>query len=68
MRTYIGPHKAIFAKRHYEAIAAILTKYDKNRSDIPGAVAYDLSVMFEDDNPNFNRDKFMKAAGFGDGR
>jgi hypothetical protein len=47
-----------FSKKHYNAIASIL----KNASSVDD-VRNELANLFEKDNPLFNRDRFITAAG-----
>lgn len=55
---------AIFQRRHYEAIAEVLRK---SRSDnYPEGdkwveICQQMSLMFAEDNPNFNLEKFLRA-------
>ena len=51
-------NEAAFTKKHYSAIAAVL----KGSSNVK-EVGEKLADIFEDDNPNFKRDFFLKAAG-----
>lgn len=52
-------------KKHYEAIAAILSTWMKagERTDVVSAIAYELAVYFAQENPRFLQDKFLKACG-----
>lgn len=63
----------VFKKRHYKAIAQLLnahylahsTRRQVADSDIVlDRVIEDFVGMFEEDNPRFNRKKFMEAAGY----
>jgi hypothetical protein len=56
------------SKKHYEAVAAML----KRRGLAEGAsgaravreVARELADLYAEDNPRFDRDRFLEAAGF----
>ena len=56
---------AIFAKRHYEAIALVMQKSCPGEQEYQRpewrAVREKLSDMFEQDNPQFNRIRFVLA-------
>ena len=62
----------MFKKRHYKAIARLLETHHLHParphvadSDIVlDRVIEDFVGMFEDDNPRFDRKKFMEAAGY----
>jgi hypothetical protein len=57
-------HKPMFSKRHYEAIAGILTENILRNNDIHNVV--DTFVkMFSEDNKNFDIDKFKNAVYLG---
>lgn len=45
-------------KRDYEAIAAILACHN---DPVAWSIADDLATLFEDRNPRFDRDKFLRA-------
>jgi hypothetical protein len=53
-------------KKHYEAIAEVLQKlhsdWSHDNTIIP-TVAGHLAGYFEQDNPRFDRDRFLKACG-----
>ena len=49
-----------FTKRHLIAIAAVLAN---SRAQNKYEVAQDLAQMFQEDNPNFNYQKFFRAIG-----
>lgn len=56
--------KSKFQQRHYEAIASAMQKTKNDNTD--GGYAWlrirnALVIMFQDDNPNFNRDRFINA-------
>ena len=52
----------MFSKRHYEAIAEVLMGCDRYEDIESG-----LADLFEDDNPRFDRDRFLEACeGFAD--
>ena len=59
----------MITKKHYKAIAEILRKVtDKNQDMITTLwavkeIAEKLTIFFKSDNPNFNKDKFLKAVG-----
>jgi hypothetical protein len=48
--------KAMFQRRHYEAIAEVLSWHGE-----AVGVFTDMVEMFERDNTNFKRDRFYKA-------
>lgn len=50
-----------FNRRHYEAIAKVIRETDTDYACIL-TVANDLADMFKEDNPNFDRKRFLKAA------
>lgn len=52
---------AIFAKRHYEQLAAAI-RSDARLDDSRGNVARVLGELFETDNPRFDWKKWLKAA------
>jgi len=56
----------MFTKQHYEKIAEILAS--EQGSSMVNVIVYNitskLAEMFMEDNPNFDREKFFKAAGF----
>jgi hypothetical protein len=50
-------------KKHFELIAQTLNKahqHDHNKNVVE-AIAFDLSVKFQDLNPNFDQAQFVKA-------
>lgn len=53
-------------KKHFEAIASILSEYRPEAFDRPEVVYSDmvsaLADYFESENPNFDRDRFVAAA------
>lgn len=56
----------MFTRRHYEAIAKCIRERKEkhiSRDEIPGiqAIQWELECLFENDNPNFNRERFIKA-------
>ena len=51
-----------FAKRHYDAIVAMLKEAPDTFTKEEMVMA--LATMFEDDNQNFNRSTFMRVCGF----
>ena len=62
---------SMFQHRHYEAIAEIIS--DINRSIYLGEIAegeafavVDIAIrnMFAEDNPKFNRERYIKACGW----
>ena len=54
-------------KKNYETFAAIIADaMGLATSDEKGllrSVAYDMAEVFESDNPRFDRERFLKAAG-----
>lgn len=58
--------EAAFSRQHYESIARILKNDAQPGVDAETLVqdiAEDLADLFAQDNPNFDREKFLKAAG-----
>ena len=59
----------MITKKHYIAIAEILRKVsDRNQDTITTLwavkeITEKLALFFKSDNPNFNKDKFLKAVG-----
>lgn len=59
-----GMEESAFSRQHYQAIADILSQHvESDSSEAVSAIAGDIADLFETDNPNFDRDKFMDAAG-----
>lgn len=62
----------MFKKRHYKVIAQVLNSHHQHPtrrhvedSDVVlDRVIEDFTAMFKDDNPRFDRKKFMDAAGY----
>lgn len=55
-------------KRHYEAIANVLAEaqnvaVEAGETSMIRVVALGLAQQFAGDNPNFDRDRFLKACG-----
>ena len=51
------------SRKHFELIAKTLNKahqHDHNKNVVQ-AIAFDLSVKFQDINPNFSQTKFIEA-------
>ena len=55
--------KKTMTKKHFECIAQTLNKAHKNdgNKNVVEAIAFDLSVKFQDLNPNFDQAQFVKA-------
>jgi len=56
---------SIFTRRHYQAIAEELhieQLYPQDQGPV-AEILHDLCRMFSKDNPNFDREKFLKACG-----
>jgi hypothetical protein len=51
----------MFSRRHYEAVAEILSRH-REGSNVE-AVIFAFDELFERDNPRYKKDKFMKAVG-----
>lgn len=57
-------------KKHYIKIAAVfkrakeLENNDEDAVQVLHDLAYDLCTFFKEDNPNFDRERFMTACGF----
>ena len=55
----------IFTRLHYQTIAETLSRYREfaqNSYEVRGVIQ-ELASMFSADNPNFNRERFLKACG-----
>lgn len=52
---------SIFAKRHYEAIAAAIRALNNDLPIQKNAVIEDLAEMFARDNPRFKNERFWRA-------
>lgn len=61
----------MFEKRHYQAIAEVVASFGVDQKLEPPTeielVARALAAMFSKDNPNFKREKFLKACGMEEG-
>ena len=61
----------MITKKHYKAIAEILKKVTDENQDVVttlwavNEIVEKLTIFFKSDNPNFNKDKFIKACGLG---
>lgn len=55
----------MFTRQHYVAIASVIKTVlpGVNRADA-AHIATHLAQMFDEDNPNFDWDRFMVACGF----
>uniref|UniRef100_A0A6M3KIX1 Uncharacterized protein n=1 Tax=viral metagenome TaxID=1070528 RepID=A0A6M3KIX1_9ZZZZ len=56
----------MFSKQHYKAIARIIAEENNPRLLDEGARIYlcdELSILFQEDNPLFDKEKFSKACG-----
>lgn len=58
-------------KKHFEQVARIFQAYDYFPPESSEAVllehfARDLAHMFAQENPRFDRERFLKACGFGE--
>jgi hypothetical protein len=51
----------LFAKRHYEAIAAVLRNISMHEGLQRDEICRDFAEMLEKDNPKFDIIRFMKA-------
>ena len=62
-----------YQKRHYEDVAEILKAHlDSTRKDgyhhkTMDSIVREFSLMFEDDNPLFDRERFLEACGLEQG-
>ena len=59
----------MFERRHYEAIAEVLNNcfvWHMNGAEVK-FTAHELANKFQKDNPNFEREKFLKACGMEEG-
>lgn len=55
----------MFTKQHYEAIAEVLKTVGMLNSDFDSGreyIGHALMLLFQEDNPNFNRKRFIEAA------
>ena len=52
---------SMFSKRHYEAVAAILSQNKIVTPETWENIRDDLGALFEADNPRFDRDTFKEA-------
>lgn len=52
----------MFTKKHYEAIAFVLNDARQAKAK-PSGVVRRLADLFQDDNPHFNRRRFVEACG-----
>lgn len=62
----------MMSRKHYESVANMVARLDATLSDPTQAPdiavrdhADDLADLFADDNPAFDRDRFIRACGFG---
>lgn len=61
--------ETVFTRQHYETIAGILSRYRRpvagqavlSAPDTVRVIAQDLADFFEQDNPNFDRNRFLLA-------
>lgn len=53
----------MFSKRHYDVIAQAIYQAVRKPSCCGELVALNLAELFEDDNPNFDRQRFEIASG-----
>lgn len=59
-----------FTKQHYEAIAdevkTLVDLFEDNSGDIDAVQAFAerLATVFKNDNPRFDKQRFLKACGF----
>lgn len=51
----------MFTRKHYNIIANIIKKNWEAGTE--SCIAEDLADYFEDDNPNFDRDRFLTTCG-----
>ena len=59
---------SIFKRAHYQMIAEELSRYREFAQDsyeVKGVIQEPAS-MFQEDNPNFKRERFLKACGMGE--
>lgn len=55
----------MFTRKHYEKVVKVINRtipYDD--ATVRHNTIQEFADMFEDDNPNFDRDRFLKACGF----
>jgi len=56
--------EASFSRKHYQAIADILAQHAEGDStEAVSEIAGDIADLFAQDNPRFDREKFLSAAG-----
>lgn len=53
----------IMTRKDYVKIAKVISTAWVASQDFRDSIANDFADMLEKDNPNFNRDKFLKACG-----
>ncbi len=64
----------MFTQKHFEAVAELLSSRQEQGNDDTalainrtlGHLAYDFVNLFANDNPRFDNDRFLEAAGFGE--
>lgn len=60
----------MLTKKHFEGVARVIRgkvigcPKDSDRYAQAYTIAYDLAVMFKDENDRFDHDRFMEACGF----
>jgi hypothetical protein len=60
-KVYNGPHPPIFGKRHFKRLASCLKSLSKDEDRVRfGAF---MTAVFMDDNPQFDKDIFLKESG-----
>lgn len=58
-----------YARRHYQDVAAVIASMDSYRDEVRSptvdgaidAIMHKFADLFEQDNPNFKRDRFLAA-------
>lgn len=56
----------MFSKRHYETIAKRFAWIDAPNREAKDYATETLADLFAEDNPNFDRARFLKACGVGE--
>lgn len=53
-------------KKHFEALAAIVNdnRFDGSRKEACESIARDMADLFAEENPRFDRERFLTACGF----
>lgn len=55
--------KEALSRQHYEAMADMLKKHKDMHPEMHKSLAHHMATHFAQDNPRFDRGRFLKAAG-----